>query len=126
MAAKIKKDDMVVVMHSLGAGRNGEVRGRVLRVDGEKQLVWVEKVKMVTRHRKGVPGQSESERIEKEAPIHVSNVMLVDPETNEPTRVGFKFVSDRSDDDVKRLESEGLPVPSRKVRYAKKSGAILD
>lgn len=126
MAAKIKKDDTVVVMRGLGAGRNGEVRGRVLRVDPAKDLVWVEKVNMVTRHRKGIAGQTESERVEKEAPVHVSNVMLVDPSSNEPTRVGFKFVHDLPEDEVTRLKAEGLPIPTRKVRFAKRSGTILD
>lgn len=126
MAAKIKKDDTVVVMRGLGAGRNGNVRGRVLRIDADKKLIWVEKVNMVTRHRKGVPGQTESERVEKEAPIHISNVMLVDPSDDSPTRVGFKTVCDLPEEEVKRLQSEGKSVPTRKVRYAKKSGTVLD
>lgn len=126
MAAKIKKNDNVVVTRGLGAGRNGQVRGRVLRVDPAKQLVWIEKVNMVTRHRKGIPGQSESERIEKEAPVHLSNVMLVDPSTDGPTRVGFKLIPDVSPEEATRLEGEGKVVPTRKVRFAKKSGTVLD
>lgn len=126
MAAKIKKDDTVVVMRGLGAGRNGQVQGRVLQVDLDKQQLLIEKVNMVTRHQKGIAGQSESERIEKEAPVHMSNVMLVDPSSNQPTRVGFKFVHELSDDEVSRLEAKGLPIPTRKVRFAKRSGTILD
>jgi len=122
MASKIRKGDMVQVMR----GRDRDQRGRVVRVDSVRDRVWVEGVNMISRHRKGVAGQTESTIEKKEAPLHLSNVMLVDPEQDTPTRVGFRFVVDVSDDEAKRLEKEGLIVPTRKVRFAKKSGANLD
>lgn len=122
MASKIRKGDMVQVMR----GRDRDARGRVVRVDAAKERVWVEKVNMISRHRKGVAGQTESTIEKKEAPLHISNVMLVDPELDVPTRVGFRLVSDVSEDEQKRLESEGQVVPMRKVRFAKKSNTVLE
>ena len=123
MAAKIRKGDLVEVI----AGAYKDTRGRVIRVQSSKKRVWVEKVNILKRHKRGVTGQSESEILRKEAPIDISNVMIVDPKTNEPTRVGFKLVFDISDEERQRLETAGTPVkPSKKVRYAKKSGEILD
>ncbi|MCA9209830.1 MAG: 50S ribosomal protein L24 [Planctomycetales bacterium] len=122
MASKIRKGDTVQVM----GGRDRDQRGRVVRVDSTKNRVWVEKVNMISRHRKGVAGQTESTIEKKEASLHLSNVMLVDPELDVPTRVGFRFVSDVSDDEQKRLEAEGQSVPMRKVRFAKRSNADLD
>lgn len=122
MASKIRKGDMVQIMR----GRERDVRGRVIRVDPSKQRVWVEGANMISRHRKGVPGQVESTIERKEAPLHASNVMLIDPELDVPTRVGFRFEFDVSEDEAKRLESEGQVVPQRKVRFAKKSNAVLD
>ena len=122
MAAKIKKGDFVRVMRGRDAGKEG----KVIKVDPKRQRVWVEKVNIISRHRKARLEGEESQIEKKEAPIHISNVMLIDPETKEPTRVGFKFVYDVSEEEKKRLEAEGKPVPKRKVRYAKKSGAILE
>ena len=123
MAAKIRKGDLVEVI----AGAYKDTRGRVIRVQSSKNRVWVEKVNIIKRHKRGVTGQSESEILRKEAPIDISNVMIVDPKTNEPTRVGFKLVFDISDEERQRLEAVGTQVkPSKKVRYAKKSGEILD
>lgn len=122
MAAKIKKGDMVQVM----AGRDKGERGRVMRVQLPKNRIWVEKVNMISRHQKGVAGQTESEIIRKEAPVHISNVMLVDPETSVPTRVGFRMEYDISDEERARVEGLGQRVKPRKVRFAKRSGAALD
>lgn len=122
MASKIRKGDNVQVMR----GRDRDMRGKVVRVDPASSRIWVEGVNMVSRHRKGIQGETESTIERKEAPLHMSNVMLVDPEMDVPTRVGFRFVVDVSDDEVKRLEAEGLAVPTRKVRFAKKSNVDLD
>ncbi len=122
MAAKIKKGDLVRVMRGRDAGKEG----KVIKVDPKKNRVWVESVNIISRHRRARTETQESGIEKKEGPIHISNVMLIDPETKEPTRVGFKFVYDISEEERKRLEAEGKPVPKRKVRYAKKSGAILD
>lgn len=122
MAAKIRKGDLVEVI----AGAYKDTRGRVIRVQASKNRVWVEKVNIIKRHKRGVSGQSESEIVRKEAPIDLSNVMLIDPKTNQPTRVGFKMVFDISEEERQRLEASGSPVKPRKVRYAKKSGELLD
>lgn len=122
MAAKIRKGDTVRVMR----GRDKDKEGKVVRVEPEKNRVWVEKVNMISRHRKGVQGQIESTIEKKEAPLDLSNVMLVDPTLNVPTRVGFRLVADVSEDEQKRMEREGIRVPMRKVRYAKKSNTVLE
>ncbi len=122
MASKIRKGDNVQIMR----GRDRDVRGKVIRVDPATSRVWVEGANMVSRHRKGVQGETESTIERKEAPLHASNVMLVDPEMDVPTRVGFRLVVDVSDDEAQRLEGEGLPVPTRKIRFAKKSNVDLD
>lgn len=122
MAAKIRKGDLVEVI----AGRHKGERGRVVRVQPDKDRVWVEKINVVKRHRRGIPGQRESEILEKEAPIHASNVMIVDPKENKPTRVGFKFVFEISEEERQRLESAGQKAQPKKVRYAKLSGTTLD
>ncbi|MGO1510899.1 MAG: 50S ribosomal protein L24 [Actinomycetaceae bacterium] len=109
--AKIKKGDLVVVI----AGRDKGKQGRVLKVDVAKDRLIVEGVQRVTRHTK--VGQSASggtsggiETVE--APIHVSNVMLVDPETKKGTRVGYR---------TEQVERDGRTRDVR-VRVAKRSG----
>ena len=88
--AKIKKDDVVQVI----AGRDKGMQGRVLKVDPKNDSVIVEGVQRVKRHRRaGAPGsQNASGGIETiEAPIHISNVMLVAPD-GKPVRVGYREV----------------------------------
>jgi large subunit ribosomal protein L24 len=109
--AKIKKGDQVIVI----AGRDKGKTGRVLEVFTEQQRVVVEGVQRVTKHVKA--GQtargSRTGGIETvEAPIHVSNVMLVDPETKKRTRVGYR---------EEQVERDGKTRTVR-VRYAKRSG----
>jgi large subunit ribosomal protein L24 len=101
---KIKKGDTVVVV----SGRDKGKSGSVLAVETDRRRVLVQGVNMVKRHTK--PSAAGPGGInEKEAPIHVSNVAHIDPKTNKPTRVGFKFLDD-----------------GRKVRYAKRSGEVID
>jgi large subunit ribosomal protein L24 len=109
--AKIKKGDLVVVI----SGRDKGQQGRVLQVLMETQRVVVEGVQRVTKHTK--VGQSQRgtstggiETIE--APIHISNVMLVDPETKKGTRVGYR---------TEQVERDGRTRNVR-VRVAKRSG----
>jgi large subunit ribosomal protein L24 len=109
--AKIKKGDQVIVI----AGRDKGKTGRVLEVLTDSDRVVVEGVQRVTKHVKA--GQTargtRTGGIETvEAPIHVSNVMLVDPETKKPTRVGFRD---------EQVERDGRTRTVR-VRYAKRSG----
>jgi large subunit ribosomal protein L24 len=102
---KIRKGDEVVVL----AGKDKGKRGKVLAVLPDDRVL-VQNVNMVKRHTRPNPQRGIAGGIvEKEAPIHVSNVALVDPTTGRPGRVGFKYLEDGS-----------------KVRYFKKSGEVLD
>jgi large subunit ribosomal protein L24 len=91
MAVKIRRDDTVRIIAGKDKGRTG----RVLRVDPKKDKVYVEGANIIKRHtrprtlRDTQRAQELGGIVEKEGPIHVSNVMLVDPESNEPTRVGI-------------------------------------
>jgi large subunit ribosomal protein L24 len=81
---KIRKGDMVVVI----AGAEKGKKGKVLRVFPKTNRVIVEKVRLIKRHtRPGRGGSQQGGIVEKEAPIHISNVALLDPRTGEPTRV---------------------------------------
>ena len=90
MAAKIRRDDEVIVISGKDRGKTG----KVLRVDPAKQRVYVEGLNIIKRHQRPqqVRGAQRAETvggvIEKEGPIHVSNVMLSTPRTRSPTRVG--------------------------------------
>ncbi len=104
MAAKIKKGDKVVVT----TGRDQGKRGEVLKSLPSENRVIVQGVNVVKRHQR--PTQtSQGGIVEKEAPIHVSNVLHEDPKDGKPTRVGFKVLDD-----------------GRKVRFAKRSGEVID
>ena len=103
---KIKKGDEVLVI----AGKDRGKRGRVLRVDRERQRVVVEGVNFIKRHTRPNPSKNiQGGIVEREAPIHVSNVMVISPESGRPSRVGYQILDD-----------------GRKVRVAKVDGAILD
>jgi large subunit ribosomal protein L24 len=118
--ANIKKGDVVQLISGRSQARGGDrgKQGRVLEVQVEKNRVIVEGINFVTKHSR--VGQSQrgtkTGGIETfEAPVHISNVALVDPETKKPTRVGFR-------NDV--VEKDGVKKTVR-VRYAKKSGKDL-
>jgi large subunit ribosomal protein L24 len=120
MGAKIKKGDLVQVITGAKAERGGDrgKQGKVLKVFPETNRVLVEGINRVTKHTKA--GQTErgtqTGGIEVvEAPIHVSNVAVVDPETKKPTRVGFR---------LEEVEKDGVNKTVR-VRYAKASGKAL-
>jgi len=81
---KIKKNDTVIVI----AGKERGKTGKVVRVFGDKDKVVVERVNMIKRHRKPQGPQNPGGILEKEAPLHISNVMLICPSENTPTRVG--------------------------------------
>ena len=88
----IKKDDMVIVI----AGNSRGKTGKVLRVFPEKKRVIIEGVNMVHRHRRPSQMNPQGGITHQEAPIHVSNVMLLDPKSGEPTRVGASPVQDEN------------------------------
>ncbi|MGZ6673148.1 MAG: 50S ribosomal protein L24 [Solirubrobacteraceae bacterium] len=91
MAAKIRRDDEVIVISGKDRGKTG----RVLRVDPGKSRVYVEGLNIVKRHQRPsqVQGSTRPDAaggvIEREGPIHISNVMLIDPKDKKPTRVGI-------------------------------------
>ena len=103
--SKLKKDDQVVVI----AGKDRGRQGKIIKILPAKNRVIVERVNMIKRHVRPNPSKNIAGGIsEKEAPIHISNVMLVDPDQNTRTRIG------------RRRDNEGQP-----ERFAKKSGAAL-
>ena len=89
MAVKIRRDDQVVVTSGKDRGKTG----KVLRVEPKKDRVYVEGLNIIKRHQRPVqstdPAKAAGGVVEKEGAIHISNVMLVDPKDNKPTRVGI-------------------------------------
>jgi len=89
---KVRKDDQVMVIGGKDAGKTG----RVVRTEPKRQRVYVEHLNMVKRHERPRPSQDTTKGrqiggiVEKEGPIHISNVMLLDPKDNKPTRVGVR------------------------------------
>jgi len=103
-AAKIKKGDQVIVLTGRDKGKKGEVF-QVMPKDGR---ALVRGVNVVRKHQRQT-AQQEGGIIAKEVPIHVSNLALEDPKDGKPTRVGFKRLDD-----------------GRKVRFAKRSGEVIE
>jgi large subunit ribosomal protein L24 len=104
MAAKIKKGDKVVVLVGRDKGRGGEV----LQVIPKEGRAIVRGVNLVKRHQRQT-AQQEAGIVSKEAAIQLSNLAVADPKDGKPTRVGFKILDD-----------------GRKVRFAKRSGDVID
>ena len=107
MAAKIKKGDRVVVLTGKDRGRTGSV----VKVMPKENRAIVEGVNMIKRHQRQTQ-TSAGGIIEREAPIQLSNLAVADPVDGKPTRVGFKFIG----------EGEEM----KKVRFAKRSGEVID
>ena len=101
---KIKTGDKVVVLTGRDKGRTGEI----IKMMPKDDKAVVRGVNLVRRHQKQ-SAQTEAGIITKEAPIHVSNLALVDPKDGKPTRVGFRVLED-----------------GKKVRVAKRSGEVID
>lgn len=101
----VKKDDTVIVI----TGKDKGKKGRVIAAYPRENRVLVEGVNMVKKHAKPSQANPQGGILTQEAPIHVSNVMLIDPKTGSPTRIGYKVLED-----------------GRKVRVAKKSGEVID
>jgi large subunit ribosomal protein L24 len=104
MAMKIRKGDVVMVI----AGDDKGKTGRVLAVDAEKQRVVVEKVNFVKRHTKARKQGVQSGIIEKEAPLHVSNVLIYDAKSGRGTRVGVRVLPNGRRERVSRASGETL------------------
>ena len=105
MAIKIRKGDIVEVI----AGDDRGKTGRVLSIDESKQRLVVEKVNFVKRHTKARRQGQQGGILEKEAPIHLSNVMLYDPKAGRGARVGVRVLADRTHERVSRASGETLP-----------------
>ena len=105
MVARIKKGDRVVVLSGRDKGKTGEV----LRMYPSDDRATVQGVNMIKRHTQPSQATGAGGIIEKEATIHVSNLAHLDPSDNKPTRTGIKTLED-----------------GRRVRYAKRSGEVLD
>jgi len=103
--AHVRKGDTVMVV----AGKERGKKGKVLRVLPEKGRVVVERINMIKKHQRPTQKIRQGGIIEREGAIHLSNVMLVDPGSNKPTRVGMRALSD-----------------GKKVRVARRSGEMLD
>jgi large subunit ribosomal protein L24 len=102
---KIKRDDTVMVI----SGKDKGKRSKVLRVIPKDKKVIVDNVNVVKKHQRPTQKMREGGIIEQPSPIDISNVMLVCPNCDQKTRVGFKFLEDGS-----------------KVRYCKKCGEIVE
>jgi large subunit ribosomal protein L24 len=101
----VKKEDTVIVI----SGKDKGKKGRVIAAYPRENKVLVEGVNLVKKHAKPSQTNPQGGIVNQEAPIHASNVMLVDPKTGLPTRVGYKVLDN-----------------GKKVRVAKRSGAVID
>jgi len=110
VAARIKSGDEVIVV----GGKDRGKKGKVLRVEPGKNRLYVEGLNMIKRHQRPqqVAGAQRAEQvggvIEREGPIHISNVMLIDPKENKPTRLGIEIAD------------------GKRYRIARRSGTRLD
>jgi len=103
---KIKKGDTVEVI----SGKDAGTRGRVLVIDRSRERLVIEGVNMIKRHTRPNPQKNvQGGIVQREAPVHVSNVMVISPDSGQRSRIGFRILDD-----------------GRKVRVAKVDGAILD
>jgi len=101
----VKKDDTIVVI----TGKDKGKKGRIIAAYPRENRVLVEGINMVKKHAKPTQQNPQGGILDQEAPIHVSNVMLIDPKSGKPTRVGYKVLEN-----------------GEKVRVAKKSGEVID
>jgi large subunit ribosomal protein L24 len=101
----VKKEDTVIVI----TGKDKGKKGRVIEAYPRQNRVLVEGVNIVKKHAKPSQSNPQGGILNQEASIHVSNVMLIDPKSGKPTRVGYKVLEN-----------------GKKVRVAKKSGEIID
>ena len=115
---KIKTGDMVQVIR----GKDRGVSGKVLSVDQENNKIVVEGVGMVYKHVKPSQVNPQGGRLHKEMPIDASNVMVICPQTNKPTRVGYRYMDDGSKERyaISSGASLGVVSPPKKA-HAKKS-----
>jgi len=99
---RLKKGDMVVVL----AGKDRGKKGKILKTLPKKEAVLVEKINLVKRHMKPNPKNPQGGIIEKEAPLHISNVQVFSPKTNKGVRIKYKVEGDAKI----RVDQEGNPI----------------
>jgi large subunit ribosomal protein L24 len=104
---KLRTDDEVIVISGKDKGKTG----KIIRVDRSRDRVFVEGINIVKRHQRPNPGRPNAPVgvIEREGPVHVSNVALLDPKDHKPTRVGVRRTEDGS-----------------RMRVTKRSGTEID
>lgn len=105
MSLGLKKGDTVLVL----SGKDKDKKGRILVVMPKKERIIVEGVNIIKKHQKPSRKYPQGGIIEKEAPIHISKVLLICPKCDKPTRIGARFLED-----------------GRKVRVCKKCGEVVD
>lgn len=105
---RLRKNDKVKVV----SGNNKGKEGKILKIFRAKNRVIVEGVNIIKRHTRASQKNPQGGITQKEAPVHVSNVMLIDPKAGEPTRLGIKII-------------EGEGSKKKRMRYGKKSGEII-
>lgn len=106
---KIRKGDTVRVLSGKSRGR----KGKVLKVDPKKRRVIVEGANLIKRHSRPSQRNPKGGIVEKEGPLHISKVQLIDVKNDMPTRVGFHFIRNEKDE------------ITAKIRVSKKSGEVL-
>jgi large subunit ribosomal protein L24 len=105
---RLKKNDKVKVI----SGNHKGKEGKILKIYPEKKRVIVEGVNIIKRHTRPNQKNPQGGITQKESPIHISNIMLIDPKSNEPSRIGMQII-------------EGEGSKKKRMRYGKKSGEIL-
>lgn len=106
--SRLKKNDKVRII----SGNHKGKEGKILKLFRDEERVIVEGVNIIKRHTRATQKNPQGGITQKEASIHISNVMLIDPKSNEPTRIGMQIIEDE----------EGK---KKRMRYAKKSGEII-
>ncbi len=108
LKTRLKKNDRVRVI----SGNHRGKEGKILKLFRDKDRIIVEGVNIIKRHTRPTQKNPQGGITQKEAPIHISNVMLIDPKANEPSRIGMQIITDESG-------------KKRRMRYGKKSGEII-
>jgi len=108
LKTRLKKNDRVKVI----SGNHRGKEGKILKIFRDKKRVIVEGVNIIKRHTRPTQKNPQGGISQKEAPIHISNIMLIDPKSNEPSRIGMQIITDDSGN-------------RKRMRYGKKSGEII-
>jgi large subunit ribosomal protein L24 len=108
LKTRLKKNDRVKVI----SGNHRGKEGKILKIFRDKQRLIVEGVNIIKRHTRPTQKNPQGGITQKEAPIHISNVMLIDQKANEPSRIGMQIITDDSGN-------------KKRMRYGKKSGEII-